>query len=338
MKKRLIQMMIAVLLITVVPFMSSTQVSAATPNEVASYAKKFLGVPYKFGGTTPSGFDCSGYIRYVFNHFNIDLPRTSAEQYRLGTSVSKSNLQPGDLVFFANTYKPGISHTGIYLGNGQFISAENEGVAISNLNTNPYWGPKYAGAKRLSQVKENVKMSDVYKDVPAAHPALSAIIQLSKTGVINGYSDGTFKPESSITRGQAAAMLNRELKLTANNPVNFTDVNPKNEFAADIAAMNEAGILEGYTTGKFGIYEKLTNAQLAAIVDRAFKLQQIAGERVSTAATYQDVPSTYWAAGSIQALKTLDQTKVFQTSKFNTGADASRADFSAAVFSAIVAK
>ena len=153
MKNRVIQVLMAVFLISTIPFLTESKVSAATTNEIASYAEKFNGTPYKFGGTTPAGFDCSGYIRHVYNNFDINLPRTSAEQFKVGTSVNKDNLQPGDLVFFANTYKKGISHTGIYIGNNEFISAKSRGVLKANLKTDPYWAPKYAGAKRISNVK-----------------------------------------------------------------------------------------------------------------------------------------------------------------------------------------
>jgi peptidoglycan DL-endopeptidase LytE len=122
--------------------------SQSNNNEQAiiDYAKKFLGTPYIFGGTGTSGFDCSGYVQYVFAHNGIQLPRTAAQMFTLGSTVT--DLQPGDLVFFT-TYQPGASHVGIYLGNQQFISAtSSHGVSISTLD-NPYWGPRYLGAKRL---------------------------------------------------------------------------------------------------------------------------------------------------------------------------------------------
>ena len=116
--------------------------------EILTYANTFTGVPYKFGGTTPAGFDCSGYIRYVFQKIGYDLPRQADEQYTVGKKVEKSNLQPGDLVFF-ETYEPGISHSGIYIGDGQFISAtSSSGVAVADIDDS-YWGPRYVGAKRV---------------------------------------------------------------------------------------------------------------------------------------------------------------------------------------------
>lgn len=115
---------------------------------VLAEADKYRGVPYVFGGTTPSGFDCSGYVRYVFAKQGISLPRLADEQYNVGVSVSRANLKAGDLVFF-ETYEPGPSHSGIYIGNGQFISAtSSRGVAVANLDTG-YWGERYLGAKRV---------------------------------------------------------------------------------------------------------------------------------------------------------------------------------------------
>ena len=122
-----------------------------TPNNIHAIfaeADKYRGVPYVFGGTTPSGFDCSGYVKYVFAKQGIALPRLADEQYNVGTSVSRANLKAGDLVFF-ETYEPGPSHSGIYIGNGQFISAtSSRGVAVADLDTG-YWGERYIGAKRV---------------------------------------------------------------------------------------------------------------------------------------------------------------------------------------------
>ena len=127
---------------------SGHQPVSGNVKEVLTYANTFTGVPYKFGGTTPAGFDCSGYIRYVFQKIGFDMPRQADEQYTVGKKVEKNNLQPGDLVFF-ETYEPGISHSGIYIGDGQFISAtSSSGVAVADIDDS-YWGPRYVGAKRV---------------------------------------------------------------------------------------------------------------------------------------------------------------------------------------------
>ncbi len=108
-------------------------------------AKQYMGIPYTWGGDYPSqGFDCSGYLQYVFNKNGVDIPRTVATIYNEGSLVSEP--ERGDLVFF-ETYKPGPSHAGIYLGDGQFVHASSsKGVTVSSMN-NGYWQPRYLGAK-----------------------------------------------------------------------------------------------------------------------------------------------------------------------------------------------
>ncbi|WP_066635739.1 C40 family peptidase [Desulfolucanica intricata] len=114
---------------------------------IINYAKSFIGVPYKPAGISPGGFDCSGYLKYVFANFNIDIPRTAAEQYHVGQAVSSREAKPGDFVAFkTGNY---ISHIGIYLGNGEFISAtSSKGVAIAQVY-GPYWGDHLLGFSRV---------------------------------------------------------------------------------------------------------------------------------------------------------------------------------------------
>jgi cell wall-associated NlpC family hydrolase len=113
-------------------------------------AMKYLGYRYVFGGTSPSGFDCSGFVYYIHNHSGAPVGRGMWQQFNGGAHIQQGSLQPGDTVFFANTYMPGLSHDGIYIGGGQFIHASDErtGVTISNLGTG-YWQSHYAGATRL---------------------------------------------------------------------------------------------------------------------------------------------------------------------------------------------
>lgn len=137
-------------------------------NTAVATAKKLVGTPYLWGGTTPSGFDCSGFLRYVFADVGVTIPRTTIDQYRSGTSVARSDLKLGDMVFFKDTYRPGISHAGIYVGNNQFAHASSSsGVTITPLS-NPYWNPKYAGAKRY--IENEVQQQPAPKPKPSPKP------------------------------------------------------------------------------------------------------------------------------------------------------------------------
>ena len=118
---------------------------------VVQTAKKFIGVPYVFGGTTPSGFDCSGFVQYAFKENGILIPRLADEQFKLGKAVKTKELTAGDLVFFT-TYEAGASHCGIYLGEGQFLHVSSSyGVRIDYLD-NTYWAPRFYGAKKIVEV------------------------------------------------------------------------------------------------------------------------------------------------------------------------------------------
>ncbi|MCC5423451.1 C40 family peptidase [Clostridium botulinum] len=113
--------------------------AAATGQDIVNYAKQFQGVPYVWGGTSPSGFDCSGFVQYVYrNAAGIELPRDTYGQITKGTPVSQSNLQPGDLVF------PHTGHVGIYVGNGQIIHSPQTGDVVK---ISPIW--KFYAARRI---------------------------------------------------------------------------------------------------------------------------------------------------------------------------------------------
>jgi murein DD-endopeptidase MepM/ murein hydrolase activator NlpD len=117
---------------------------------VVAEARKYLGVPYVWGGTTPAGWDCSGFVQYIFQvAAGVSLPRVAGDQAGVGVNIPTANIQPGDLVFFMNTYAPGISHVGIALGGGQFIHASSvgEGTIISSLGEGVYVA-HWAGARR----------------------------------------------------------------------------------------------------------------------------------------------------------------------------------------------
>jgi cell wall-associated NlpC family hydrolase len=117
---------------------------------VVGTAMKYVGYRYVFGGTSPAGFDCSGFVYYVLNNSGSPVGRGMWQQYNAGAHVAQGQLRPGDVVFFANTYMPGLSHDGIYIGGGQFVHAADEGsgVTVSSMNTS-YWQGHFVGATRV---------------------------------------------------------------------------------------------------------------------------------------------------------------------------------------------
>lgn len=122
-----------------------------TGTQILAEAQKYLGTPYVSGGASPAGFDCSGFVYYVLKQMGYSVSRTPAGQFSIGTTVSKENLKPGDIVYFANTYISGISHVGIYAGNGQFIHSPNSRSTVSYSDlTSGYWANHYYGARRVA--------------------------------------------------------------------------------------------------------------------------------------------------------------------------------------------
>ena len=124
---------------------SQTQQSSTTRtgsgNNVVSFAESLIGVPYVYGGTTPSGFDCSGFVQYVYSHFGVNLPRTTTQQENCGTQIPVSQAQPGDLYFWGN--KGSAYHVAICIGNGQYIAAPEPGQSVS-IGSTQYFQPSFA--------------------------------------------------------------------------------------------------------------------------------------------------------------------------------------------------
>ncbi|MBG9454791.1 peptidase [Lysinibacillus sphaericus] len=237
---------------------------AATKTEVTDTASKYLGIPYKYGGTTTSGFDCSGFTSQVFADLGVTLNRTSGAQYQQGTAVAKSDLQVGDLLFF-NTSGKGVSHVSIYIGDGKMIHSQtNQGVSYSNVNDPYYWGSRYIGAKRVATFDEE-QQAEVKK------VAIDFTVYAS--------------------RAEAASQIAKALNLdTSDKNSGFVDIKPTYEHAGAIAAVAKLGIFEGDASGKFNPSSPITRAQIAKVLVIAFGLEN-AGQEV----TFSDVPQDSWA-------------------------------------------
>jgi cell wall-associated NlpC family hydrolase len=149
----------------------STDVQGGSPSEgggkgnssLVNFAKRFLGTPYKWGGNTPSGFDCSGFTRYVLGEYGVSLPRVSYQQGQGGKAVASNDLRPGDLVFWDNSSRNvGADHVGIYIGNGQYIHSPQPGssVKISSLGGN-YWARRYLSGSPASSGGSNTRQRAV---------------------------------------------------------------------------------------------------------------------------------------------------------------------------------
>lgn len=126
--------------------------NAVTGEQIAEYSKKFMGVPYKWGGATPEGFDCSGFTYYIYRQFGFALKRTSSDQATQGVFVDKSELRPGDLIFFDTQGKNNgqITHNGMYVGDNKFIHSANSRTVVKiTALTDSYYTKAYVKAKRI---------------------------------------------------------------------------------------------------------------------------------------------------------------------------------------------
>jgi len=131
------------------PRPTAAPVGATGGYEVTGTALRLRGAPYRNGGSDPAGFDCSGFVKYVFGENGISVPRTVSDQYRAGRKVDAQQLQAGDLVFFT-TVSPGASHVGIVIGGDEFVHAPSGAgeVRVERLSAS-YWSTRFVGARRV---------------------------------------------------------------------------------------------------------------------------------------------------------------------------------------------
>lgn len=124
---------------------SARSTESSKGQAVVVLAKRQVGAPYRWGGSSPSGFDCSGLVRYVYAQIGVTLPHNAAQQYRLGTPIARASLVPGDLVFFDR-----LRHNGIYVGAGRFVHARQTGRGVNIASLDDGWyASHWVGARRL---------------------------------------------------------------------------------------------------------------------------------------------------------------------------------------------
>lgn len=297
MKRFFFLILASLMIFTAVPTSSASASSAAS---LVSNAKSFLGVKYVYGGTTSSGFDCSGYTQAVFKKTGVSIPRTTGSQYATGKAVAKSNLQTGDLVFF-NTNGRGVSHVGIYVGSNNFIHAStSRGVMISSINDPYYWGKRYIGARRIKDFSTPVapkppvevlptradvaellatelgltgnSAETLFNDVASDHPQLSDINAVTVAGIFSG-NNGNFNPNANLTRAEMAKVLVEAFGLTGSSNATFKDVNPSNWANPYIQTLYALDITRGLGDGNFGVNDKVTIGQLKTFIERINKVK-----------------------------------------------------------------
>lgn len=288
--------------------LGENKTEAASSLDLTNTALSYIGAPYKYGGTSIAyGLDCSAYTQFVFSKLGIQLERTSNGQYQQGFSVSKSNLQPGDLVFF-NTSGRGISHVGIFIGNGKFVSAtSSRGVAVASINDPYYWGDKYLGAKRVAnfsdeQVRQVVEPSvdlsiydtrgkvakklveylgldtsdtkSPFPDISADSEYAGAATALYKIGAFTGDPEGKFNPNSPITRGELSKVLVVAFNLSIQPDVaQFNDVATSHWAYDTVSILSSNNVTVGIGNGLFGVKNNVRSVDVDAFIKRAMNLK-----------------------------------------------------------------
>jgi hypothetical protein len=304
-------------------FAKTDEITPINYDQLLPIAKKFIGVPYAWGGTSPSGFDCSGYISFVYKQLGIDLPRISKDMAKSGEPVKRSQLRVGDLVFF-NTYGSDISHAGIYIGNNQFIhSQDGKGVSISLLNDPFYWSKRYVGATRVLDYSLEVGQ---FQDVKKSHWAFEAVQKLSKKELIIGYEGSLFLPEENITRAEMAAMLAESLNLKITNRSKvFKDVPSDHWAVGSINALYKEGIINGDKSGNFNPDDVVKREHIAVIFDNAFKLQ--ASATALKEVNFTDVSRDNPAYEAIQKLAASGVAAGYDGNSFKPREDVKRSQY-----------
>ncbi|MBE2912959.1 S-layer homology domain-containing protein [Anoxybacillus flavithermus] len=291
-------------------------------------AKKYVGVPYQFGGSSEKGFDCSGFTRHVMSGVGVTLARTTAEQYKQGSAVKKEDLRVGDLVFF-ETYKKGPSHAGIYIGDNRFIHASSSrGITVTSLDDS-YYKKRYIGARRVLAYEEAVGQ---FRDIGKDFWANKEIEALGKKEIVLGYAKSYFKPDEMMTRAEAAGLLATYFKLNMNDrKETFTDVPSDHWAVGAVNALAKENIVDR-NNKPFQPDEPLTREQLAMWFAEAWKLKRGAD------VPFTDVKETDAAYDAIEKLVASGIANGYEDGTFRPKETVTRAQFAVFFYRAMNAK
>jgi len=288
-------------------------------------AKKYVGVPYQFGGSSEKGFDCSGFTRHVMDGLGVTLPRTTDGQYKQGRAVKKEDLRVGDLVFF-ETYKKGPSHAGIYIGDNRFIHASSSrGITVTSLDDS-YYKKRYIGARRVLAYEEAVGQ---FRDIGKDFWANEEITSLGKEEIVLGYAKSYFKPDEMMTRADAAGLIAAYFDFNMNDrKKTFQDVPSDHWAVGAINALVKEGIVDKQMTS-FQPDEPLTREQLAIWFAEAWKLKRGAD------VPFVDVKETDAAYDAIEKLVASGIANGYEDGTFRPKDAVTRAQFAVFLYRAI---
>nr|WP_194950149.1 C40 family peptidase [Anoxybacillus flavithermus] len=291
-------------------------------------AKKYVGVPYQFGGSSEKGFDCSGFTRHVMSGVGVTLARTTAEQYKQGSEVKKEDLRVGDLVFF-ETYKKGPSHAGVYIGGNQFIHASSsKGITVTSLDDS-YYKKRYIGARR---VLAYVQAAGQFQDVGNDFWASKEIEALGKKEMVLGYAKSYFKPDEVMTRAEAAGLIATYFNFNMNNrKETFSDVPSDHWAVGAVNALVKENIVDR-NNKPFQPDEPLTREQLAMWFAEAWKLKRGAD------VPFTDVKETDAAYDAIEKLVASGIANGYEDGTFRPKETVTRAQFAVFFYRAMNAK
>jgi LysM repeat protein len=182
------------------------EMAYSTSSELEQVAFNYLSTPYRFGGSSRKGIDCSAFVQKVFREVDVDLPRSAREQFRFGDKVEREDLQKGDLIFF-RTYAKFPSHVGIYLGDGKMIHASSRSrrVVVTSID-HPYYRKRFIGAKRISLL--DIEPDDASGDEPLVDETDDLAVSIETAAPVETLTPVDLEPVApvvSATSGQATA-------------------------------------------------------------------------------------------------------------------------------------